>query len=371
MTAEIIKIAEKALETELFATAIYSYFAERYPEKTTSKTFAEMVEMEKWHSNFWTEFLKVRGVDKTMLKSSDFRLTLYKVMFRLIGKGLTLRMMETSENQAVELYSSIIEDSSLSAAERQSLGKILEDELVHEKLFLKEESKFEGVIAYIKDAVLGLNDGVVEILSVTTGLAGASGSPMIVAISGLVVTIAGGLSMGISIYSGSRAQRQVHEGILRRIASASKFVAHIFRERVSSHLENRGYSKRVAGDMAEESARDHRLLSRFIAEEEYGIREESLGNPVKASLYAGSANIVGSLIPLLPYFFTPDIFTALILSVVLAALALAVTGYLVAILGYMSPGKKIGEIVLSGLGAAAVTYVIGRAVAALLGTGHP
>jgi VIT1/CCC1 family predicted Fe2+/Mn2+ transporter len=367
MISDIVGIAKKALETEIFAIAIYSHLADSYPEKPTRKTFREMVDMEKWHSSFWSDFLRRRGVDTKTPKPDTVRLILYKMMFRLIGRGLTLRMMEISENQAVELYSSILESENLNEGERQGVGKILEDELVHEKVFLKEQTKFEGFVAYIKDAVLGMNDGLVEILSVTSGLAGASGSPLLVAIGGLVVAVAGGLSMGISTYTSSRAQRQVHEGILKRIVSASKFVAHIFRERVVSHLTNRGYSNKLAEEMAEESARDPRLLSRFIADEEYGLREETLGNPVQASLYAGIANIVGGFIPLLPYFFVHQILTALILSVVFAAVSLAATGLLVALLAYMPPGKKVGEMILSGLGCAAATYAIGRAASVLLG----
>ncbi len=363
-----LEVARKALETEIFATAIYSHLANSYPEKATRKSFSEVVDMEKGHVTFWSDFLKRRGIEHVDLKPSGFRLMLYKLMFRLIGKGLTLRMMEIAETEAVELYSSVLQHTDIQEKEKRDLNDILEDELVHEKMFLKEETKFEGFIAYIKDAVLGMNDGLVEILSVTTGLAGVSGQPVLVAIGGIIVGVAGALSMGISTYTSSRAQRQVHEGILRRIVSASKFVAHMFRERVSSHMEKKGFSKRLAEDMADESVRDDRLLSEFIAEEEYGLREESLGNPVKAGLYAGLSNLLGAFVPLLPYFFMPGIVWAIVLSLIFAAIALAITGFFVSILAYMSPGKKMGEMLLSGLGCAAITYVIGRGASVLLGT---
>lgn len=198
----------------------------------------------------------------------------------------------------------------------------------------------------------------------------ASGSPIVVAVGGLVVGVAGDLSMGIGTYTSSRVQRQVHEGILKRIVSASRFVAHIFRERVTSYFTNRGYSKKLAEDVAEESSKDHNLLSRVIADEEYGLIEEGLVSPVQAALYAGIANLVGSFIPLIPYFFASHILSAWILSVVLAAVALAATGFFVALLAYMSPGKKVGEMILSGLGCAALTYFIGRGTSVLLGSSN-
>ena len=216
MISDIVEVAWRALATELFATAIYRHLAEGYPERETRKAFRKMVGMEEWHTSFWTDFLMVRGVDPSGERPSRLRLALYKLMFRLVGRGLTLRMMEASENQAVELYSSILEGPELSEGETRGLSRILEDELVHEKLVQSEESKFEGFMAYVKDAILGMNDGLVGTLSVTTGLAGASGTPMAVAIGGLIVGVAGGVSMGISAYTSSRAQRQVNEGILKR-----------------------------------------------------------------------------------------------------------------------------------------------------------
>ena len=108
---------------------------------------------------------------------------------------------------------------------------------------------------------------------------------MAVAISGLVVGVAGGISMGISTYTSTRSQRQVHEGILKRIFSASKFVSHIFKERVLNRLKKRGYSKKLSSEVAEETARNTRLLSSVVAEQEYGLREENLGSPT-FSLYS-------------------------------------------------------------------------------------
>ncbi len=362
-----VYLAGKALETEIFAAAIYDYLATGYSDGNMRLTLAEIAKMEKGHVLFWSEFLKRRGVDTAGLKSPGLKLFLYKVMLKLIGRSLTLRIMETDENQAIEMYSSIQTNPELNEEERKALNGILGDELVHENMLSQEESKFEGFTGYIKDAVLGMSDGLVEILSVTTGLVGVSGSPAAVAISGLVVGIAGALSMGISTYTSTRSQRQVHEGMLKRIVSAARFVGHIFKERVMNRLQERGYSKRLSGEIVEETSRDYRLLSSLVAEQEYGLREEKLGNPSTSAMYAGLSNLFAAFSPLLPYFFVSDITLALVLSLVLATIALAVTGLFVSIIGYMPPGRKVGEMILTGLGSAGVTYLIGRVASILLG----
>lgn len=187
--------------------------------------------------------------------------------------------------------------------------------------------------------------------------------------SGLIVAVAGGLSMGISTYASTRSQRQVNEGIIRRIDLAARFVGHIYRNRLAEQLEKRGYSRKLAADTADESAKDSRLLTNLIAEQEHGLRKEYLGDPLRAGLYGGIANIIGAFIPLLPYFFFTGITAALILSLILATASLAITGFMVSILAYMPSGRKIGEMLLSGLGSAAVTYVIGRMASYFLGMG--
>lgn len=155
--------------------AVYKHLADNYPEKETRHSFDGIIVMEKTHVDFWSAFLLSHQAQAVKLSPGRLRLALYKLMFRILGKSLTLRILEISENQAVELYSSMLDDALLSDEERHKLGKVLEDEFVHEKLLVNEETKYDGFIAYTKDAVLGLSDGLVEILSVTTGLAGASG----------------------------------------------------------------------------------------------------------------------------------------------------------------------------------------------------
>jgi len=369
MTEDVIPIAQKALTTEMFAAAVYSHLAAKFKNIAIGKAFGEVSTMERNHILFWSGFLNKRGVDTSSFSHNRIRFILHKLLLKVIGKALTLRIMENDENQAIELYSSILEKTGLSEEERRNITEVISDELIHENLLTEEETNLGSLTAYIKDAVLGMNDGLVEILSITTGLVGATGSPMAVAISGLVVGVAGGISMGISTYTSTRSQRQVHEGILKRIFSASKFVGHIFKERVMNYLEKRGYSKKLSSEIAEETARDTRLLSSVVSEQEYGLREENLGSPTKAALYAGLSNLIAAFIPLFPYFFTSNIFMALVISLILAIVALAITGFFVAILANMPLGKKMGEMILTGLGAAIITYGIGKAASAILGTG--
>jgi vacuolar iron transporter family protein len=367
MNRSTIQLARRALETEIIAENIYRHLSEITREPVVKKAYSDLSVMEKGHVEFWTAFLVKRGINTAKIRPSARYIWLQKAKLRLLGSSLTLKIMENEENQAIEMYSSLQESPDLEAAEKARLKDVLSDELVHEGYFTNQESNIDNLTFYIKDAVLGFSDGLVEILSIITGLAGASGSTLAVAISGLVVGVAGGLSMGISTYSSSRSQRQVHEGTIKRIVSASRFVGHIFKERIFNHLVKRGYSRRLSTEVAEETAKDQRLLSDVIAEQEYGLHKANFSSPLKSGLYAGISNLIAAFIPLLPFFFTSDIHTALILALILAIIALALTGYLVAVLANLSPAKKISEMLFTGLFTAAITYGIGRLAAMFLG----
>lgn len=365
-TASETKTGIFAIDMEAFAVAIYRHLAKLHP--SMSEDYISLAEKESSHISFWTSFLKRRGVKAAVQAPNRIKLSGYKIAMRLLGSGLTLRIMERNEASSVNLYASLLSNSDIAEEERIGIQRILEDELVHEEEFIKKQSEIGDFMTYIKDAVLGLNDGLVEILSVTTGLVGVYGSPYSVALGSLVVGIAGALSMGISTYTSSRSQRQVHQGIMSRLASASRHVTWVFKDRVKQNAIDKGYSEELASNIAEETASNPSRLSNFIVEVEYGLKEKTLGIPSRAALYAGGANLAGAMIPLAPYFFTSDIKTALILSLGFATIFLAVTGLLVSLLANVSARTKVVEMVITGLGSATVSYIIGWLASVLLGT---
>jgi len=364
-TSRLIEYARLALEDELFSSVIYRKLADFHRGKIRSKLI-NIAEMEEEHANFWLNFLKKRGV-RRLAEVNRIKVSIYAALFRILGLGLTLRLLEMGERDAVELYSKMLEDPSLSSDEREKLKKILEDELVHEQEFIDEESRFEDFLNHVRDIVLGMNDGLVEVLSVASGLAGVYGDPFHVALGGLIVGTGGALSMGIGAYASVKAQRQVHEGTLNRVKMAAKYVAHILTRRVAEYMVRKGYRRKIAEEIAEESGRKTHLLARIIAEEEYGIREEKLEEPAKAGIYTGVSYAVGALVPLIPYIINLPIGISIALSLVLAGLALAVTGFIIAISANLPIRRKIAEMILAGLGSAGTTFAIGRLASIILG----
>ncbi len=366
-TSEIVKLAIEAFRDELEAAMIYGHLAKRYRGRELGRKLEKIAGMEGRHAAFWAGFLRRRGYDPSTVKPRSIIVKFYMLLFHLLGLGLMLKILENGEIKAIEMYSKMLESPELTDEEKEELRKILADELLHEEEFVVEETRIKEFMEHVRDAVLGMSDGVVEILSVSAGLAGAYGNPLSVALGGLIVGVAGSLSMGIGAFSSVRAQKQVRLGVLSRLLLAVKHLPDVFMERIRGVMVEKGFSEEAAATIAREAVRDEKLLGRIIAEEEYGIREESLEKPGKAGFYTGLFYMVGAVVPLIPYFAMLPVIYSLPLSFILAALMMGFTGFVIAITANLKIKAKMIELMLAGLGAATLTFIIGRIASILLG----
>ncbi|MCL7393759.1 MAG: VIT1/CCC1 transporter family protein [Thaumarchaeota archaeon] len=362
----LISLAEDALADEALAIEIYSTAARMSRDENTRRKLLEIAEMERRHLNFWRSFLEKRGAGYR-IRVSPLKVRLHTILIRILGLALAFKVMESGERDAIKMYAMMLEHSDMAGDEREKLKEIFVEELLHEHELSEEESRFTEFLSHVRDMVLGMNDGLVEILSVTAGLAGAYGDPFTVGLSGLVVAIAGSLSMGIGAYAAAKSQKQVHEGVLGRVRLAARYTSQLFMKRIRSLMIKKGYREETADLIAGEVARDPSLLARTIAEEEHGLREEAIEKPASAGLYTGIAYFISSLIPVTPYMLGLPILASLLLSIVAAGAALAIIGFIIAISANLPIKRKILEMMLAGFGSAAATYALGRIFSAVFG----
>ncbi len=149
--------------------------------------------------------------------------------------------------------------------------------------------------------------------------------------------------------------------------SAAKYATEALLNRVVSRLKERGFKEDSLDNIKRDLMENIDLLGKVAAEEEHGIREEVIEEPFKAGLYTGLFYILGSIFPLLPYFLLLPINIAVPLSFTLAALLLSITGFIIAVSGGINIKHKVIEMVVAGLGAAVITYLIGYAASTILG----
>jgi len=156
--------------------------------------------------------------------------------------------------------------------------------------------------------------------------------PCIVGISGLIVGIAGALSMGIGALISVRFQKQINESIKERLEILFSVSPERARKEFIERLTESGLLADIADQISKELKED--AIVDFLIEE---VSE----NEVRAAFYTGVAYLIGVAFPVLPYFIAKSSILALPFSVLLVATALGVVG-LYNITNFRNISKKKG-----------------------------
>ncbi|WP_203227579.1 VIT1/CCC1 transporter family protein [Calorimonas adulescens] len=354
-----IEMALGFYKEEFNAAKLYSYLSQIEKDEENKKKFNELYQIEAEHVKFWYKFLKDRGYTLSE-RVSSFSLIWSKFLRSILGPRLYTSFLEMTESTSTETYYEFLTSVEMSDTERENLKKIIEDELDHENFF-------EGVqnalpVGNIRDFIMGMNDGIVELLGAVTGLSAVyPTNPLFVGINGLVVGLAGALSMAIGTFISVRSQRQVNEGIKKKMS----LLFSVSKERAKRELINKLAESGMPEDMSNE-------VAERIGENEDSmiglLVEESDENELRSAIFTGLAYIIGVVFPVLPYFLMGSSFSALALSALLAGLALAIVASVVSLTaGNPNIKGKIAEMVISGLGAAVVSYLFGLLVQGVFG----
>ncbi len=357
--SDIISSAKEFYKDEVTDFITYSYLSEKTEDKELKKILKDISEIEYKHAQFWKRFLEKRGETVGTVSHSKFRLLVLNILSKIINPVFLVSFLELGETGAVKKYYQFLKKDSIDEKEKEEIKKIILDELEHETTFSKETEKLG--VGNIRDFVLGMNDGLVEILGVVTGLSAVYlNNPFIVAISGLIVGIAGALSMGIGAFISVRSQRQVNEGLKEKM----EIIFDICPEKAVEEFKNKLISSGIPSDLASELVikvkNEKESLKNLLIEE---VNE----NEIKSGLFTGFAYLFGVLFPVLPYFFADSTLIALPLSIIFAGLALSGVAVTISVLSGINVKKKILEMVLTAFFAAGLSYGFGSAMQALFG----
>ena len=337
---------------------VYAYLAGSEKGPGLRAHFAELARVENLHMAFWRAFLLRRGI--TTAEPSWFSFAWARLLRRMLGTRHYLSLLKITEATAVESYYEFLNSVALEEAEKTDITRIIEEELGHEE---ELESQLNALPKNnVRDFVMGMNDGLVELLGAVTGLSAVYPTrPQIVGVNGLVVGLAGALSIAFATWASVRSQRQVNEGIRRKTNLLFSVAPRRAQAELAKKLTQSGMPSDLTDEVTSKLASNKDAMIGFLT-------ENTSVNEVRSALFTGAAYIIGLLFPVLPYFFARNSFTALILSVLFAGLALATVGSIITLTaGSNAFRRKIREMVITGLGAAAVSYAFGRLMQAVFG----
>ena len=156
---------------------------------------------------------------------------------------------------------------------------------------------------YLRDMILGVNDGLVSVFLLVAGLVGGQLDSASVLLGGLVGALAGAVSMALGEYLATKSQDEVWEAELE----LEKEHVRYYRDEEAGQLYDLLGQFGIEGEDLEEavrifSATDQRLIQ-AMAVLEFGVVESERRSPYRAGLMAGGMFLVGAAVPVLPFFF--------------------------------------------------------------------
>lgn len=209
----------------------------------------------------------------------------------------------------------------------------------------------------LRAAVLGANDGIVSIAGLVIGVAEATQSKSAILTAGLAGIIAGAMSMAVGEYVSVSTQRDTEESLL---AEERLDLADHPQEELTdlvSIYQAEGLKPKMATSVAKELTEVNALA--VHADVDLHIDPKHLTNPWISMFASAGSFIIGSIIPLAAIMLpigrlsVPTTFGAVII-------ALVVAGVLSAKASGSNIRKSTMRVVVGGMIAMTVTYVIGN-----------
>ncbi len=230
-----------------------------------------------------------------------------------------------------------------------------------------ERSRIER-LSRIRQLVFGSLDGLIVPLGVVSGVAGFSLSdsgPVIAA--GIAEAFAGALSMGAGEFIAGRSEAQVLQSEVAKELEEMERSPEFERHELAQIYQQDGVAPEDAQLLVRTLARYPQAYQKAMVANELGIntlQPDTVKLP--EALTIGGSYLVGSIFPLVAYFFFKPM-TALPISLVLTFIALVAVGYIKGKLASMNLYRSIIEIVVVGILSAGGGYVLGTFIPRMFG----
>ncbi len=188
-----------------------------------------------------------------------------------------------------------------------------------------QEKHFTGSQT-IRDIVIGMADGLTVPFALTAGLTAVATNGIIIT-AGLAEIIAGSIAMGLGGYLAGITDFQHYQAELKREYWEVEHLPEKEKEEVKEILAEYGISEVHQESIVTEMAKDPKKWVDFMMRFELNLDKPEVNQAKKSASVIAVSYVVGGLVPLSAYFFTPDPITGLYYSAVVTLLALFIFGY--------------------------------------------
>jgi VIT1/CCC1 family predicted Fe2+/Mn2+ transporter len=369
------------LEAERNAVLLYRALAET-TDGDRREALLELAEIEQHHAAHWVEKLQEYGIPvppaPLELDPNDAGLL---ARARAAGLDGVLQTLEDVEGAASGMYDNEPEaplgmsDDERSHAEalrqmREDPSKlVLQGRAPHRVLRPGDGEKWHRTdrSGSVRAAVFGISDGLVSNTALVMGFAGANTANSTVLFAGLAGLFAGAFSMAAGEYVSVASQRDLFRREISMEAAELRDKPEEEQKELELIYRAKGISREIAAETAAQIMSDPKMALETLAREELGLDPDELGSPIKVAIASFVSFAIGASFVVLPYFFLTGT-AALITAICLSLLAMIAVGATVGKLSGRNVFFSVGRQLMWGVGAAAVTFAIGKIVSAVTGT---
>jgi len=360
-------------QDEVDSAAEYSAMAASEPDPNIAKVYSNLARMEEAHIAFWEARLRSAG-ERVGERRPSWRSRVVAWIARRLGPDAVLSTIAAKEAADRNVYVKQPETSGtrMSAQEQwhtRVLGQLLRSQPrgLSGRFLGRLEGRHRAVGGNaLRAAVLGANDGLCSNLSLVMGVAGAALNRHGILITGVAGLIAGACSMALGEFVSVSSARELAEREIRIESSELQEDPKGEGEELQLIYEAKGLSGNEAKRVVEQMLSDKTATLDALAREELGIDPTELGGSgYEAALVSFMLFALGAMVPILPFLVAAGS-VAVVASVGLSGLALFAIGAAITIFTGVTVWRSGSRQLALGLGAAGVTFVIGRIVGATL-----
>ncbi|HEY1416517.1 MAG TPA: VIT1/CCC1 transporter family protein [Myxococcaceae bacterium] len=360
-------------QEEIDSAARYLAMAEAERDPGRAQVYRDLAAMEDKHAGFWEKRLSQAGVAVGPRRLST-RARILIWLARRLGPEAILATVASDEQAGRTGYDSQPETSGTRMRSQERMHARLLGSLVRGGRGASgaEVGRLEGRHRNIggnalRAAVLGANDGLSSNLSLVMGVAGAATDQRAVLLAGIAGLVAGAGSMALGEWVSVTSSRELAQRELETERTEIELEPEDEREELELLYRAKGLSDADAKALSAELMAKPGAALDVLAREELGIDPEELGgSPVTAAATSFLLFAVGAAIPVIPFLLARGT-TAIAASVAVSAAALFAIGAAITLFTGRSVLRTGFRQLVLGLGAAALTFAIGRLVGVAVG----
>ncbi len=210
----------------------------------------------------------------------------------------------------------------------------------------------------LSEVILGGQDGLVNVLGVILGVAAATSDSRIVIAAGMAATFAESISMGAVAYTSKLAEHDLYHSEHAREHRHIHLAPDIETEEIREIYRKKGFEGETLETIVNVITSNPDVWVNVMMAEEFQMSPPEKFKAFNSAMLVGFSALIGSLIPLFPFFFW-TVSLSIWLSICIAALTLFIVGVYKARVTIGKPLRSGIEMAIIGTVSALAGYVVG------------